>query len=34
MPKLIWQGKEQVLQHHLDVPFHILHKQYSFQAPP
>lgn len=33
MPKLIWQGKEQVLQHHLDVPFHILHKQYSFQAP-
>ncbi|HFC6359463.1 TPA: hypothetical protein ACFNMX_000079 [Neisseria lactamica] len=34
MPKLTWQGKEQVLQHHLDVPFHILHKQYSFQAPP
>ena len=32
MPKLIWQGKEQVLQHHLDVPFHVLHQQYSFSA--
>ena len=24
MPKLTWQGKEQVLHHHLDVPFHLL----------
>lgn len=32
MPKLTWQGKEQVLHHHLDVPFHLLKKQYDFVA--
>lgn len=32
MPKLIWQGKEQVINHHHDVPFHLLQKEYDFIA--
>ena len=32
MPELIWQGKKEIKQHHLDVPFHVLKEQYDFQA--
>nr|WP_314764331.1 site-specific DNA-methyltransferase [uncultured Neisseria sp.] len=32
MPELTWQGKAQVKLHHLDVPFHLLNKQYDFHA--
>ena len=38
MPSLHWIGKEQVVNHHHAVPFHILEKQYDFnngsQVPP
>lgn len=32
MPTLHWIGKEKVINHHHDVPFRLLKKQYSFQA--
>lgn len=30
MPVLEWIGKEKVVNHHLDVPFHVLDKKYTF----
>lgn len=30
MPSLNWIGKEKVINHHLDVPFHVLERKYSF----
>lgn len=30
MPTLNWIGKDKVLNHHLEVPFHVLARQYSF----
>lgn len=30
MPTLNWIGKDKVLHHHLEVPFHVLERQYSF----
>jgi adenine-specific DNA-methyltransferase len=33
MPELIWKGKEQVVNHHLDVPVQILDRQYDFNCP-
>lgn len=30
MPTLNWIGKDKVLNHHLEVPFHVLERQYSF----
>ncbi|PMD06463.1 site-specific DNA-methyltransferase [Brevibacterium paucivorans] len=30
MPELTWVGKEQVITHHLDVPYRVLDRQYSF----
>ena len=32
MPTLHWVGKEKVVNHHHDVPFRVLNKEYSFQA--
>lgn len=32
MPTLHWVGKEKVVNHHHDVPFRLLEKQYSFKA--
>lgn len=32
MPTLNWIGKEKVVNHHLDVPFRTLEKQYSFAS--
>jgi adenine-specific DNA-methyltransferase len=32
MPTLTWVGKDKVVNHHHDVPFRILNKQYSFAA--
>ena len=32
MPTLHWVGKDKVVNHHHDVPFHLLNKQYSFIA--
>ena len=32
MPTLDWIGKNKVINHHLDVPFCILERQYSFDA--
>ena len=32
MPTLHWVGKEKVVNHHHEVPFHLLDKQYSFKA--
>ena len=32
MPILHWVGKEKVVNHHHDVPFRVLNKEYSFQA--
>ena len=29
MPELTWVGKEKVVNHHHDVPFRILEKQYT-----
>lgn len=34
MPELTWIGKEKVLTHHLDVPFRVLNKVYSFGDEP
>ncbi len=33
MPILNWIGKEKVINHHLDVPFHTLNEEYSFGEP-
>mgnify|MGYP000847331985 CR=1 FL=1 len=30
MPELTWVGKEKVITHHLDVPYRVLERQYSF----
>lgn len=30
MPTLNWIGKDKVLNHHLEVPFHVLERQYGF----
>lgn len=30
MPELNWVGKDKVITHHLDVPFRVLERQYSF----
>ena len=30
MPILNWIGKDKVVNHHLEVPFHVLERQYSF----
>lgn len=32
MPSLHWIGKEKVVNHHHDVPFKVLNKQYTFNA--
>jgi len=32
MPTLNWIGKEKVLNHHQDVPYHVLDKQYTYNA--
>ena len=32
MPTLSWVGKEKVVNHHHDVPFRVLKKEYSFPA--
>lgn len=33
MPTLQWVGKDKVVNHHLDVPFRVLNKVFSFRAP-
>ena len=33
MPELIWKGKEQVVNHHLDVPVRTLEHRYDFNCP-
>lgn len=30
MPSLEWIGKEKVVNHHLEVPYHVLERQYSY----
>ena len=30
MPTLDWIGKDKVINHHLDVPYHVLERQYSY----
>lgn len=30
MPELTWVGKDKVITHHLDVPYRVLERQYSF----
>jgi adenine-specific DNA-methyltransferase len=30
MPELKWIGKEKVINHHLDVPYRVLDRKYSF----
>ena len=32
MPTLNWLGKERIVAHHLEVPFHVLEHQYGFGA--
>lgn len=32
MPELTWVGKEKVITHHLDVPYRVLERQYSFDT--
>ncbi|OCB03271.1 type III restriction endonuclease subunit M [Acidithiobacillus ferrivorans] len=34
MPTLTWVGKDKVVNHHHDVPFRVLNKQYTFEADP
>lgn len=34
MPKLTWVGKEKVENHHHDVPYRVLKKEYSFPSQP
>ena len=29
---LEWMGKQKVVNHHNDVPFHVLERKYSFDA--
>lgn len=33
MPSLSWIGKEKIITHHNDVPYHVLTKKYSFGNP-
>lgn len=30
MPTLTWIGKDKVINHHLEVPYRVLERQYSF----
>ena len=30
MPELNWVGKDKVITHHLDVPYRVLDRQYSY----
>ena len=32
MPTLHWIGKEKVINHHRDVPFHVLNEKYAFNT--
>ncbi|MCI6084794.1 MAG: hypothetical protein MR711_00825 [Selenomonas sp.] len=32
MPVLEWIGKSKVVNHHRDVPYHVLEKKYTFDA--
>ncbi len=32
MPTLEWLGKERIVAHHLEVPFHVLEHQYGFDS--
>ena len=32
MPTLEWIGKDKVVNHHLDVPYRVLERQYSYDA--
>lgn len=32
MPTLNWIGKDKVVNHHLDVPYHVLDRKYSYDA--
>lgn len=32
MPTLDWIGKDKVVNHHLDVPYHVLERKYSYDA--
>lgn len=32
MPTLNWIGKDKVVNHHLDVPYRVLERQYSYDA--
>lgn len=32
MPTLEWIGKEKVVNHHLEVPYRVLERQYSFDG--
>lgn len=32
MPTLDWIGKDKVVNHHLDVPYHVLERRYSYDA--
>lgn len=34
MPTLTWVGKDKVVNHHHEVPFRVLNKQYAFEASP
>ncbi|MDA8377904.1 MAG: site-specific DNA-methyltransferase, partial [Planctomycetia bacterium] len=34
MPTLTWVGKDKVVNHHHEVPFRVLNKQYTFEATP
>ncbi len=33
MPTLHWIGKDKLINHHRDVPFHVLNAQYTFSPP-
>lgn len=32
MPTLSWLGKKKIVNHHLDVPFHVLDRKYKFES--
>ena len=34
MPILTWVGKDKVVNHHHEVPFRVLKKEYSFASQP
>ena len=34
MPTLTWVGKDKVVNHHHEVPFRVLNRQYTFQTDP